>query len=92
VSVIDSHFASRQIFNERLFRAGERTAIFRLVIFGLVAPAPLIGLVLSGADWRGRGFLSRLSLWAVAVVIYGAFWFALALTRTDSGRPWAGRK
>jgi ABC-2 type transport system permease protein len=56
-----------------------KAALRALVIFGLVAPLSLIGLILSGADWRGGGFLSRLSLWVVAVVIYGAFWFALAL-------------
>lgn len=62
-----------------------KAALRAMLIFGLVAPVTLIGLILSGADWRGGGFLTRLSLWVVAVVIYGAFWFALALIVNASG-------
>lgn len=56
-----------------------KAALRALVIFGLVALTPLIGLILSGADWRGGGFLPRLLLWVVAVAVYGVFWVALAL-------------
>jgi ABC-2 type transport system permease protein len=56
-----------------------KAALRALVIFGLVAPLSLIGMILNGADWRGGGLLSLLLLWVVAVIIYGAFWFALAL-------------
>ncbi len=49
------------------------------MIFGLVAPAPLIGLILSDADWRGDGYPSHVLLWIMAAVVYGAFWFALGL-------------
>jgi ABC-2 type transport system permease protein len=62
-----------------------KAALRALVIFGLVAPLSLIGLILSGADWRGAGFLSRLLLWIMAVVAYGAFWFALALMVNATG-------
>jgi ABC-2 type transport system permease protein len=63
-----------------------KAALRALLIFGLVAPVTLIGLILSGADRRDGGFLTRLSLWVVAVVIYGAFWFALAILVNSFGR------
>ncbi len=46
------------------------------------------GLLLSGIDFRAEEGVAKLFLWGIAVIAYGAFWFALAVLATEvSGIP-----
>jgi ABC-2 type transport system permease protein len=55
-----------------------------LLVFGCVSVLSVIGFLLSGTAIIGGAV--RLSLWLVAVVVYGGFWFALAVVANAMGR------
>lgn len=56
------------------------------IVFGLVAGLSILGMVLSGVNLAQRDALSRLGLWMLVVVLYGAFWFAAAIAVNALGR------
>jgi ABC-2 type transport system permease protein len=55
-----------------------------LLVFGCVSGLSLIGFLLSGTDFSGGAV--RVLLWLVAVIVYGGFWFALAVVANAIGR------
>jgi ABC-2 type transport system permease protein len=54
--------------------------LFSTVVFSIT------GLALSGAGLTSEGALTRLLLWMLAVTVYGAFWFALAIAVNALGK------
>jgi ABC-2 type transport system permease protein len=61
-----------------------KVACRALLVFGSVSGLSLIGFLLSGTDFSGGAV--RVSLWLVAVIVYGGFWFALAVMANAMGR------
>lgn len=62
-----------------------KTLLRALLLVGIVVVATLAALVIGGVDVSAAGALPRLLLWVVAVVAYGAFWFALAMLVASLG-------
>lgn len=57
-----------------------------VVVVGLGVGLSLLGVLFAGTDlWSAGGWL-RLGLWVLAVVLYGAFWFGLAVLVSSLGR------
>jgi ABC-2 type transport system permease protein len=56
-----------------------------MLVFGCALGFSAIGFLLSGAD-LGSAATVRLLLWGLAVIIYGAFWFAIAAMVNAAGR------
>lgn len=56
-----------------------------LILMGTVVLATLAALVFGGMDVTAPGAVPRLLWWLVAVVGYGAFWFALAMLVASFG-------
>jgi ABC-2 type transport system permease protein len=65
--------------------AGKLAARFALVV-GLGGLLTLAGAALVGVPLLSAHTLPRLLLWGAAVVLYGAFWFALAVLVAARGR------
>jgi ABC-2 type transport system permease protein len=61
-----------------------KVACRALLVFGGVSGLSLSGFLLSGTDFSGGGV--RVLLWLVAVIVYGGFWFALAVVANAMGR------
>jgi ABC-2 type transport system permease protein len=60
-----------------------KVACRALLVFGGVIGLSLSGFLLSGIDFGGG---VRVMLWLVAVIVYGGFWFALAVVANALGR------
>jgi len=60
-----------------------KVACRALLVFGGVIGLSLSGFLLSGIDFSGG---VRVMLWLVAVIVYGGFWFALAVVANAMGR------
>ncbi len=56
-----------------------------LVLVGIVVALSAIGLLVSGASLSDPGVTARLALWILAVAVYGALWFALAVVVSALG-------
>jgi len=62
--------------------------LLRFVLFmGAVGFLALMALVVGGVDLGASGVAPRLALWAVAVAVYGLFWFAAAVAVAAFGKP-----
>jgi ABC-2 type transport system permease protein len=57
-----------------------------LVVIALGLGLSLLGILLTGADLGRPGAWPRLGLWVLVVVLYGAFWFSLAVLASAFGR------
>jgi ABC-2 type transport system permease protein len=60
-----------------------RLAVFLTTVIGLALVASLV----VGIDLGAPGALPRLGLWLLAVMLYGLFWFAMAVAVTALGKP-----
>jgi ABC-2 type transport system permease protein len=57
-----------------------------LVVVGLGASLSLLGILVAGSDLWSPATWPRLGMWVLAVVLYGAFWFGLAVFVSVLGR------
>ncbi|UFP96053.1 ABC transporter permease [Gloeobacter morelensis] len=55
------------------------------MVIALAAVLSLAGAVLGGADLGDPGVRVRLGLWVLVVILYGVFWFALAVAVNAAG-------
>ncbi len=63
-----------------------KTLVRALIVFVPVIVFAIIGLALAGVKLSDPAALSRFALWIVAVLLYGAFWFALAALVNARGK------
>ncbi|MGH9631627.1 MAG: ABC transporter permease [Bryobacteraceae bacterium] len=63
----------------RLLLAG-KVAVRAGLLVGIIIAVPLLGLLASGVDLSDSRTLSLFLLWSAAVIVYGLFWFFLAVT------------
>jgi ABC-2 type transport system permease protein len=57
-----------------------------LLVLGLGGGVSLVGVLLAGLDFGRADTWARLGLWLLAVVVYSAFWFGLAVLVSAVGR------
>jgi ABC-2 type transport system permease protein len=57
-----------------------------LFILGVVIIFSLVSAAFSGVNFTADGMAARLFLWATAIILYGAFWFSLAVCVNALGR------
>ncbi len=67
-----------------------KSAVRALIAFLPVLAFAIIGLLVAGVKLYQPAALFRFGLWAVAVIAYGAFWFALAMLVNARGGSSAG--
>jgi ABC-2 type transport system permease protein len=60
-----------------------RLAVFLTAVIGLALVAALV----VGVDLAASGALPQLGFWIVGVMLYGLFWFAIAVAVTALGKP-----
>lgn len=63
-----------------------KIGIRAVVILGLALLFSLVGVLLSGVSLTDGGALPRIILWVAVVALYGAFWFALAVSVNAFGK------